>query len=79
MYTAEQIAMKADHLMGRSNRALINKLFRLQDDSHLYPINNAFNATDRAIQRAQRYPYYLEGLEYAYFIENERTNIVNSY
>ncbi len=32
----------------------INKAFRDKDDSHLWPIEGAFNATDRAIRQASK-------------------------
>ena len=32
----------------------INALFRARDESHLFPVNNRFNATERAIRRLQR-------------------------
>ena len=60
----------------------INKLFRDYDDSHLWPINGKFNATDRAIRRLQRKRH--EGLllntgtEYALALEKEIGRIVNS-
>ena len=80
-FTAEQIATIADHLTGRNNTRTINSLFRDQDESHLYPINGRFNATERAIKRVRRFNRLAgninEGLEYALAIESVISNIVN--
>ena len=79
--TAEQIATIGDHLTGRNNTRTINNLFRDQDESHLYPINGRFNATERAIKRVRRFNQLSgninEGLEYALAIESVISNIVN--
>ncbi len=79
--TAEQIAAAADHLVGPANIARINRAFRAQDESHLFPINGRFNVTERAIRRlrrAQRDGLVLnEGLEYALSLDAEITGIVN--
>lgn len=79
--TPEQIAELCDSLEGRANITSINKLFREQDESHLWPVNNEFNATDRAIRRCRDIArangaYY--GLEYAYMIDAGISNIVNN-
>lgn len=81
--TAEQIAAQCDHIDNkRKNREAINNLFRAQDDSHLWPINNRFNVTKRAIKRAQWFSSEtgndMAGLEYAYFIEDEIGRITNN-
>lgn len=53
--TAEQITRQTDYIeSSRANRTAINKLYRAQDDSHLYPINGRFSAADRAIKRVQK-------------------------
>ena len=78
--TPEQIAGLCDDLSGLANIKAINKLFREQDESHLWPVNNDFNATDRAIRRARdiaRYNGAYYGLEYAYMIDAEISDIVN--
>lgn len=79
--TAEAIAEKCEQYDGKQNRIAINRLFRLQDDSHLWPINSRFNVTDRAIRNAQKFSnevgYYIVGLEYAYLLEQEISRIVN--
>ena len=79
--TAEQIAQLAKNKDGVANIRAINKLYRAQDESHLYPINNRFNATDRAIMRVRAYSKQagaIYGLEYCYAVENELSNIVNN-
>jgi len=78
--TAEQIAKATDHLEGLANIRAINKMFRDQDDSHLWPINGRFNVTERAIRQAREFkrhtgPSY--GLEYAYTLEQLTSQIVN--
>ena len=82
MLTPYQIAEQTDHLDGTENIAAINKLFRSQDDSHLWPINGAFNATERAIRRVRRAMSegldIAGGLEYALAVESEISDIVNS-
>jgi hypothetical protein len=79
--TAEQIASACENLDGRANKAAINKMFREQDDSHLWPINGRFNVTERAIRKARWFQretgVELVGLEYAYFLEEETSRIVN--
>lgn len=80
--TAEEIAKNADHLDdSRTNRTLINRYFREQDESHLYPVRGRFNVTEMAIARARRFMSAsgqdLAGLEYAYFLETEIGRIVN--
>lgn len=79
--TPERIAQQCDHLDGQANIRAINELFRQQDDSHLWPICNNFNATERAIRTVRRFrrdygPIY--GLEYALVLESEISRIVNS-
>ncbi len=64
------------------NRTAINRIFRQYDQSHLYPIRNRFNATERAIKRAQKFNrdtgFNMAGLEYCLFLETEISKIVNS-
>lgn len=81
MKTVEQIANETDHLSGVANIRAINKIYRSQDESHLYPINNKFNATERAIRRVRkltRSSGAIYGIEYCYALESELSNIVNS-
>ena len=79
--TAEQIAKLTDHKEGLANIRAINKLYREQDESHLYPILGRFNVTNRAIRRINReYTRHngpLYGLEYCYCLENVISQIVN--
>jgi len=80
--TAEQIAIETDSKNGLANIRAINKVYRAQDDSHLWPINNRFNATERAIRQARKWQadsgQALYGLEYCYLLENLISTIVNS-
>ena len=82
MLTAEQIAAVADSFVGSYQRTVINRLYRKQDESHLYPINGRFNATERAIRRLQerqRDGLVLDdGLEYCLALEMEMSSIVNN-
>lgn len=83
MLTPYQIAELADQYVGTYNRAVINKMFRAQDDSHLWPVSGRFNATERAIRRLQNQQrdglVINDGLEYALALESEISSIVNSY
>ena len=79
--TAEQIAVETDDKNGLANIRAINKAYRAQDDSHLWPINNRFNATERAIRQArklQRESGAIYGLEYCYLLDSLISTIVNS-
>jgi len=79
---ADQIADRASKFSGKASVGLINRLYRKQDESHLYPICGQFDATERAIRRirkARREGMVIDdGLEYAYALEAEISNIVNS-
>lgn len=78
--TAEQIAGLADEKDGIANIRAINRLYRDQDDSHKWPINGKFNATERAIRRVRtltRHNGAIAGMEYAYAIDWEISQIVN--
>lgn len=81
MLTPYQIAERAERYEGRANIAEINRLFRRQDESHLWPINGRFDATERAIRRlrrAAREGSCIEpGLEYALALDAELSAIVN--
>lgn len=80
--TPEKIADLCKDLDGIKNRAAINKLYREQDESHLFPINGKFNATERAIRNVRRFMrdggYDLQGYDYSLTIDRELSNIVNS-
>lgn len=77
----EAIVKRAEHLNGRANRAAINRAFREADESHLWPINGKFDATERAIRSVQRFMREsgedLTGLGYAYALDEELSRIVN--
>jgi hypothetical protein len=65
-----------------SSLRVINKMMRERDDSHLYPINGAFNATERAIRWFRRVYFPSNGpcsnLEYALGLELKIIEYVNS-
>lgn len=59
----------------------INAAFRAADESHLYPINGRFDATERAIRRVRKLMQAngsMGGLEYAYVLDSEISRIVNA-
>lgn len=68
---------KLNKIMNGSTR-VINAYFRANDCSHLWPICNKFDATERAIRRLRKQQYYNGGLEYFYALEAEITRIVNT-
>ena len=78
----EQIANNTDHLDGLANIRAINRLYRNQDESHLFPICGEFDCTERAIRQArifQRANGAVYGLEYAYLIDSLISKIVNAH
>jgi hypothetical protein len=77
--TPFQIAERADSCATRlGSIRLINRLFRAQDDSDLWPVDGAFNATERAIRRLRRLQIAEHGgLEYALCLHDEIGRIVN--
>ena len=78
--TAEQIAGRAEHLDGTANIAAINKLFRKQDESGLWPVKGRYNATERAIRRLRMLRAEMDiapGLEYALALDAEIGRVVN--
>jgi hypothetical protein len=77
MLTPEQIAEKADHLDGIANIRAINKEFRMQDTSNLWPIRGRFNVTERAIRQARKQDCKGYGLEYANLLDKLISDIVN--
>ena len=83
MLTPYEIAKAAEDLDGAENIRAINRMFREQDESHLWPICGRFNATERAIRavrRANRDGACINpGLEYALALDSELLRIVNSY
>ena len=78
---AEQIAELCQDLDGLSNIRAINKLYREQDESHLWPISGKFNAVNRAIRKARQFQVdsgAIYGLEYCYLLDNILSEIVNN-
>lgn len=80
--TAEQIYYLAEEKSATDigQRQIINKLFRKQDDSELWPIQSRFDVTYRAIRSAlthERQRGVMHPLEYALFLESETSRIVN--
>lgn len=78
--TAEQIAKETDDKEGVANIRAINKIYRLQDESNLYPVLGKFNVTERAIRKVRQFLKHRGGsygLEYCYLLEREISNIVN--
>lgn len=64
---------------GIASKRAINKVFRDNDESHLYPIFGKFNATERAIKNIIRSGYSdCDGLEYCFMLDAEISRIVNS-
>jgi len=81
MKTAEQIATETDNKNSLANIRAINKAYRAQDDSRLWPVNNRFNVTERAIRQArklQRESGAVYGLEYCYMLDSLISKIINS-
>jgi len=80
--TAEDIAALADSASSDlAARRIINKAYRAQDESHLWPIRGRFNVTNRAIRRVnaiERHNGAMRTLEYCYAIESVMSEIVNS-
>jgi hypothetical protein len=79
--TPYEIAQKAERYEGQANITYINRAYRCQDESHLYPINGRFDATERAIRKARQFqkeagPVY--GLEYSLLIDSLLGEIVNA-
>ena len=60
----------------------INKLFRANDDSGLWPVRGRYNVTERAIRRVRRdiLPHMdaAGGIEYAETLSNAISEIVNN-
>ena len=82
MLTAEQIAKIAEDNANTELGAIriINREYRNQDESHLFPINGRFNVTERAIRKARAFMRdygSLSPLEYAYMLDNLQSEIVN--
>jgi hypothetical protein len=80
--TPEEIVAQAEagSKDSKAIRASINKLYRLQDESHLWPISGEFNVTDRAIKRVWAFEAQSDKLcplGYALAVDAEISRIVN--
>lgn len=62
-----------------SARRMINKWFRDNDESHLWPICNKFNVTERAIRQVRKFEREneMEYSDYAVAIDRAISVIVN--
>jgi hypothetical protein len=62
-------------------KRIINRAMRVLDDSHLWPINGRFNATERAIKRLRKWEHDVGEFDCAYSywksLETEVSKIVN--
>ena len=78
----DAIVERAERYTGRANRAAINRAFRAADESHLWPVNGRFDATERAIRNVRRFMrdagVGLSDLEYAHPIDADLTRIINA-
>lgn len=66
--------------MTRKEKMEIDKAFRAEDQSHLWPISGKFNATERAIARVRRDNQYygdVSAEEYKLQLDAEISRIVN--
>ena len=80
MTNKETIAENINDLYDGHRFKILNH-YRSIDQSNLWPVNNDFNATNRAINRLYKfereYGQRLEGLELCLFIDNQLNDIVN--
>jgi hypothetical protein len=77
--TPEEIVSKSEAGIGDAIKA-INKLYRLQDESHLWPICGEFSVTDRAIRKVRAFEAQSDKLcplGYALAVDAEISRIVN--
>ena len=78
--TAEEIAAAVEHLDGIASIRAINSIYREMDESHLWPILDRFNVTERAIRKVRALRRDCptdDGLAYCYTLEAEMSEIVN--
>lgn len=79
--TPEEIAeLTRDIAPGLASIRAINRLYRRQDESHLFPIRGRFNVTERAIRQARQYQRdagAVGGFEYCYLLDSLISQIVN--
>lgn len=69
--------MNTYHITDNSSIGQINSYFRARDESHKWPINNKFNATERAIRRLRKLVLYTGGIEYFKALDAEIQIIIN--
>lgn len=77
----KEIAKLCEDFNGIEKIKAINKLFREQDESHLFPIRGRFNVTERAIRKAREYMRESDavyGYEYALLLDGIISDIVNN-
>jgi hypothetical protein len=82
MKTSEQIAAQFEHLDGQAFIRAVNRYYRDHDQSHLFPIRNRFDVTERAIRKARQWRrdsgQDAARLEYVELLELFLTEIVNN-
>lgn len=61
----------------KGTKRTINAYFRANDCSHMWPICNKFDATERAIRRLRKTGLFNGGLEYFLALDSEISRIVN--
>lgn len=78
---AENIAIQYDHLENEANRRAILAHFLKEDESHLWPILNSCNVTEKAIKilcrRERLRGELLYGLELALELDQIISELVN--
>lgn len=67
---------KLEEIQNGSTRQ-INAYYRSIDESHLWPVCNKFDATERAIRRLRKLQHYTGGLEYFVALDDEIGRAVN--
>lgn len=73
----QKIAEAASNKYELANIRAINKAFREADESHKWPVNGKFDATERAIRRVRKEGGGLTGLEYCEALDRALSDIVN--
>jgi hypothetical protein len=81
--TAERICRLAEKASETQlgQRRVAYRLFREQDDSHLWPVNGKFSVIERAIRRARKFEAQSDVMgtyELCLFLESEQSRIVNA-
>jgi hypothetical protein len=81
LFTAENIAIETEYYNGKANKAAINYIYRGLDQSHLWPVENRFNVTERAIRKTRIFEKFtgkMYGLEYCLSLEQTMSDIINN-